>query len=116
MSPAGPRLLHLHPGAPSFHLLEHLMGPLEARIGRMERQLLRWGARLDTLDTPPEEAGLAARIEYRFLLDDLIQKHEHAQAKLDEFRIAGADQWDALKDGVESAWGDLESAFDALHP
>lgn len=90
------------------------MGPIEAKIGKMERQLSQWGAKLDTLVDKAEAAGADVKIEYRHLIDDLIVKHERAQSKLDEFRAAGADKWDILKEGVEAAWGELEAAFENL--
>ncbi len=90
------------------------MGPLESKIGTMERQLSRWGAKLDELYARAEEKSVEARVEYRLAIDDLLVKHELAQARLAELQVAGGDKWDIMKEGVESAWSDLEIAFESL--
>jgi hypothetical protein len=85
-----------------------------AKVGKMEKQLKEWGARLDELTAKADEAGTRAKGDYRKRVDDLRAKYQVAQSKLDELRTAGSEKWETLKTGVESAWSDLEVAFKKL--
>lgn len=76
-------------------------------MGKMETQLKGWGAKLDALAAQAGEAKADG-------VEELKAKVKAAQAKFDELREAGADKWEILKDGVESAWGDLEAAFEKM--
>lgn len=90
------------------------MGSVEDNVGRMETQLKQWGAKLDELIAKADEAGTAAKIDYRKRIDDLKAKHLAATAKLDELKVAGSEKWETFKSGIESAWGELETAFKKL--
>ena len=90
------------------------MEKLETHVGKMETQLGQWGAKLDELVAKAEEAGTEAKSDYRKHIDDLKAKHQVAQAKLDELRAAGSEEWETFKVGVESACNELEAAFKKL--
>ena len=90
------------------------METMEAQVGKMETQLKQWGAKLDHLVARAGVAGADAKIDYRKGLDDLKAKHKVVQAKLDELKTAGTDEWKTFKIGVESAWHELEVAFKKL--
>ena len=87
---------------------------MEAHVGKMEKKLKHWGAKLDELVARADEAGAEAKLDYRKGIDDLKAKHRAARAKLDELKTAGSDKWETFKDGVESAWTELEVAFTKL--
>lgn len=84
---------------------------MQAEVGKMEKQLQRWGANLDDLAAQAKAAGEGAMAEERRVLDDLREKQRVAQKRLDELKADGGDKWDTLKGGVESAYGELETAF-----
>ena len=86
----------------------------EAKIGKLEAQLSHWGAKLDELMGKAEADGAEAQVDYRRHLDELKAKYHVARVKLEEFKVAGSGKWEHFKIGIESAWGDLESAFKAL--
>lgn len=86
----------------------------QVQIGKMEKQLKQWGARLDDLAAQVTTAGAKAKADERQVVADLRAKRELAQAKLDELKAAGGDKWETFKDGVESAYNDLEGAFKEL--
>jgi hypothetical protein len=87
---------------------------IEAPIGKMETQLKQWGAKLDDMVAVAEEAGAEAKLDYRKRIDYLKSKHQAAQLKLDELRAVGSDKWETLKAGIESAWNEVEGAFEKL--
>jgi histidinol dehydrogenase len=83
----------------------------KAHVGKMEKQLKQWGAKLDELMAEAEKAGTEAKVDYRKRIDELKSKHQAAQLKLDELKAAGSEKWETLKTGVEKAWNDLDVAF-----
>jgi hypothetical protein len=87
---------------------------LESNAGRMEAQLRQWGAALDKLIAKAEAAGTKVKADYRQGVDDLQAKCKIAQSKLDESKAAGSAKWGILKDGLEAAWTDIETAFKKL--
>ena len=90
------------------------MKKTKAHVGKMEKQLKRWGAKLDELGAKAEGAGTEVKVEYRKNIDDLKAKYQVAQSKLDELKAAGSEKWETCKTGVEGAWKELEAAFGKL--
>jgi hypothetical protein len=90
------------------------METVEWHIRQMEDELRQWGVRLDKLMDKADDGGGAAKIDYRKRLDDLSAKYATAEARLTELRAAGTSKWDAYRDGVESAWSELATAFTKL--
>jgi hypothetical protein len=90
------------------------MKTVEAHVGEMEAELARWGARLDGLVAKTDAAGTSAGIAYRDLIDDLKGKYQAAQSKLAELQAAGIDRWERYQSGLESAWNELETAFEKV--
>lgn len=87
------------------------MAKTKAQLGKMEAQMKQWGAKLDEFVVKAGEVGAEAKGDYQYLVDDLKAKYQIAQAKLDEINAAGSEKWEALKVGVDGAWGELEAAF-----
>ena len=83
-------------------------------VGRIETRLRQLGTRLDRLAAKATEAGMEAKIDYCKQLDHIKDKHAEVQNKLRAFRAANGQKWDNFRDGVETAWHDLENAFKAL--
>jgi len=86
----------------------------QVQIGKMEKQLKQWGAKLDDMTNKITAAGAKAKADERKVVADLRAKQEHAQAKLDELKAAGSDKWDTFKTGIESAYNELEATFKKL--
>jgi hypothetical protein len=80
----------------------------------MDEQLRQWGTKLDELVAQAEAAGEDAKSDGRKHIATLRSRHQAARAKLDELEAAGSEKWEILKDGIESAWGELETAFEKL--
>jgi hypothetical protein len=83
----------------------------ESPVGTREAELRQWGTRLDKLLAKGDAAGTAPRADYRQRLEELREKYGTAQARLDELKAAGSDKWETFKDGIESAWSELATAF-----
>jgi uncharacterized coiled-coil DUF342 family protein len=84
---------------------------IEANMGMMESELKKWGEELDALADKATDACAETEIEYRKQINDLKAKHQAAQAKIREVKSAGSGSWKTFKNGVETAWNELESAF-----
>ena len=85
-------------------------------LGRIETRLRQLGAKLDRLAAKADEVGTEVKLEYRKRIDHTKDKHAVVQSKLKAFRAANGEKWDNFKDGVETAWHDLEDAFKAINP
>jgi len=88
------------------------MKDMEAYVGKMQMQLKQFGAKLDELVANADEAGTEENIDYQTHIDDLKAKYQEAQSKLDELMAAGSENWESLKVGVDSAWNELDAAFE----
>jgi hypothetical protein len=86
------------------------------QVGRIETRLRQLGAKLDWMAAKAAEAGAEVKVDYRKEIEHTRDKHAAVHSKLAAFRAANGQKWDAFKDGVESAWHDLENAFKALRP
>jgi len=66
----------------------------------MEAQLKLWDAKLDVLMARADVAGTQAKSDLRKRIDVVKAKRAVAQAKFDEFRAAGSENWDSFKAGI----------------
>lgn len=87
------------------------MDSKQAYESKVKAQLDNFNAQIDQMKAKAAEANADAAIEYNKMIDDLTNKRDTAQAKLDEIGKASEDAWEDLKVGFESAWNDLENAF-----
>jgi hypothetical protein len=93
---------------------ETVMETVEAHVGKLAAELKQWGERLDNLLTMAEVTGTRSKIDHRKRLDDLREKYLIAEAKFAELKAAGSARWDTYRDGVQTAWSELENAFTKL--
>lgn len=87
---------------------------VEKNLSKLEAQLKLWAAKLDEVKAKATDAGQQAKVDSAKQLDELKARLEGARAKLDEAKAVGHEKWDTVKQGVEHAWKDLESAFSKL--
>jgi hypothetical protein len=90
---------------------ENWMENTQAQVGKMETRLKQWGARLDQIVAKTEKAGAQVSVERRKCVDELKAKYQAAQSRFGELKAAGSEKWDTFTTGVETAWSDLEAAF-----
>ena len=72
---------------------------------KLEARLDQWRAEIDKLQAKAAEASADARIEYDKQIDELQEKQQDAQAKLEELNDASGDAWKDFKAGVEKGLG-----------
>ena len=83
----------------------------ETHVGKMEKRLEQWGAKLVEFAAMGEGVGAEAKADYRKYIDDVSAQYKMVRAKLDELKATGGEEWLSLKNGVESAWKGLEVAY-----
>jgi hypothetical protein len=83
-------------------------------VGRIETQLVRWGARLDDLTDHADVDGAEISVERPSRTADLESKYQATQTKLAAWKAVSGMKWGTCKLRVEQAWDDLEGAFEDL--
>ena len=78
---------------------------------KLQAQLDEWKAKVDVLKAKASGASADAQLEMRKHITALEGKLEEGKAKLDELAGASEDAWESVKEGMESSWGTLKSAF-----
>lgn len=87
---------------------------IDKNISKLEAQLELWSAKLNEATAKLRVTQEQAKIESQKQLEELKVQLDVARTKLDEAKAVGAEKWEALKKGLESAWADLERTFKQL--
>lgn len=87
------------------------MDKAQAYIERKEAELAQWQGELHELVKKAKLASGQRGRDMQFEVDDLKARCAAAQERLEQLKACGSDRWDALVDGVESAWDDLHASF-----
>jgi hypothetical protein len=83
-------------------------------VGRIETEVVQWGARLDDLVVQAEVASSDVPVARPSGIADLKSKYRATQTKLAAWKNVSGIKWGSCKLRVEQAWNDLETAFQAL--
>lgn len=78
---------------------------------KKQAQLDEWKAEVDKLKAKASGASADAQLELNKEIEALEGKIEEGKTKLGEVADASGDAWKSIKDGVESAWESMKSAF-----
>jgi len=78
---------------------------------KKQAQLDEWKAEIEKLTAKAAGAGAEAQLELNKQIEALKGRLEEGKTKLAEIANASAETWESFKDGVESAWGAVTSAF-----
>jgi hypothetical protein len=78
----------------------------------MEAKLTKIKADIQYLEGELRERKADARLGMQEQLQRLRRRSDGVKAKLHGLKTASGAAWDQAKDGVASAWSDLESAFE----
>jgi hypothetical protein len=100
--------------APAHAAISPERRPVEPDIEKMETQLENWGMTIEKLAARAERARGQTRTDLDYHVDDLKARRALALARLSEFRAAGDEEREDFMDSLESAWTDLETAFNTL--
>lgn len=80
---------------------------------RAEAQLKALEARIELMEARAEKAKAEAKVEYGRQLEDLRQKREEAEERLEGLKVAGTEAWRELMTGVDEAMTVLEAAVNS---
>jgi hypothetical protein len=78
---------------------------------RKRAQLDQWEAEVDKLKAKASVASADAQLKLNEGIEALEGKIEQGKAKLAEIADASDDAWESAKEGVDSTWDALKSAF-----
>ena len=93
------------------------MATAEEHVGKLEERLGHWGAMLDEFVAKADKGDEKAKVDYHKRIEDCRAKHQAAELKLAELKVAGFEKWDQFKSSIGSAWNEAETAFkDLRHP
>ncbi len=77
---------------------------------KMQAKLDEWVAEVDKLKAKASGASADAQLSMNKHIRELEKNIEEGKLKILELGKAGEEVWDAVKDGMESAWDSLMSA------
>ena len=78
---------------------------------KKQAQLDEWEAEVTKLKAKASEASADAQIELNQQIETLEGKIEEGKSKLSELSNTSDDAWETVKEGMESAWVSVTSAF-----
>jgi hypothetical protein len=90
------------------------MGATDPDIERMDAQIKEWGEKIESLVIGAETAAEHVRADLRRHARDLRIQWIDAEARLQDFKAAGSETWDAFRTGIECVWRDLEVALQGI--
>jgi ribosome-associated translation inhibitor RaiA len=88
------------------------MSEREAYKKKFEAEIELAHAKLAQLKAQAKNASADARIRYEQIVDNLEQLLDATKTKLRELGSSSEEAWEALKVGVEAAWGDFTTGLD----
>lgn len=89
---------------------------MEAAIAEMEAQLRSWQRTIDRLSAAVHGIGAGMEFDALVYIDELKALHAIARFRLEEFKAARGGERTRLKEGLKSAWKELDSAVADLDP
>lgn len=84
----------------------------DAYVEKLKAQIDEWNARLDLWEAKARKATAEAKITCDRHLTEVRRKRDAAQNKLDEVKTSSGQAWEALKEGVEKAFGELKHSME----
>ncbi|WP_020680563.1 hypothetical protein [Marinobacterium rhizophilum] len=87
------------------------MSMKEAYEKKMHAQLDEWDAEIRKLKARADKAQADGQLEYYKQIEDLRERQQRAQEKLDELRRASDTAWEDMRAGIESAWDSMAEAM-----
>lgn len=81
---------------------------------KMEEQLLQWDARLLSIKSMAEKAGVEAKRELNSSLIELEKLYSKSKQQLASLENATETSWKAGKDEIVDSWNKVGGTFDAI--
>jgi chromosome segregation ATPase len=79
-------------------------------IDKLTAQLEQLDTKIDKLESKAGKAGAGAHQEYDSQIKDLKHRMAEAQEKLNALKKSGDEAWKELREGVEKAMDEVDSA------
>jgi type I site-specific restriction endonuclease len=80
--------------------------------GKIERQLKEWGAKIDELGDKLGRSKGQVKAKYERQVEELRDRQETVQKKLQEMNGSGKEAWKGLRSGIEEGLDELRTSFD----
>ncbi len=78
---------------------------------KKQAELDLWSADMDKLKAKASMASADVQLKINEHIRDLEDKYDDGKSKLSQLKESAEDKYEAMKDGVESAWDKLASGF-----
>ncbi len=78
-------------------------------VEKLSAQMVDWDNQIDRLKDRVESSTPEIPVDYSNAIAALKLKRNEAAEKLQGISIAGDDEWEELKAGTESIWGEVRS-------
>jgi hypothetical protein len=88
------------------------MDEREAYTEQARARLNELEAQIDLLQAKAESATADAKAEYLDTVKDLRSRGRELKEKIDDLAAAGEEAWSALRNGIDTAAGDLTQSLD----
>jgi phage shock protein A len=83
-------------------------------LKRMAENLEQLDTNIAELKAGAEKATGQAKADLKRRLEDLRSTLDVARQRLEEFKGAGAEEWEALKGRAQKGWDDLSADFEKI--
>ena len=88
------------------------MSTKQAYQKEIEAKLEALDAQIATMQAKANQANAELKAKYQEQIRVLTERRETAQLKLGELKRSSEAAWETMKGGVESAFSELQTAFD----
>ncbi|MGD1852873.1 MAG: hypothetical protein ACFB2W_01355 [Leptolyngbyaceae cyanobacterium] len=88
------------------------MGTKKAYQEEIETRLKSLDAQIAKMQAKADQASAELKANYQEQLKLMTERRAAARLKLEELKQSSEAAWETMKDGVESAFGELQKAFD----
>ena len=79
---------------------------------KLEAKFKEMKARVELLEAKAAQVKAESKLEFQKHLDELRQKRDAVQGKLEEVKKSGGEAWKDLRSGMEKATEELKQAID----
>ena len=78
-------------------------------VEKLSAQMVEWDVQIDQLKDRAESAAPESKSDYSNAIAVLQLKRDEAALRLQGISAAGDDEWEDLKTGTESVWGEVRT-------
>lgn len=83
----------------------------DAYVQKLKAKIDEWNADLDKLAAKADQAEGETKIKYQHKMQELREKRQDFEKKLENLNEASESAWEDLKEGVEKSWETWKDSF-----